>query len=521
MILKKITAAFLLLSMFVLSSCGNNSEISDEAQPQTEYAQPVYTEKAGNIIKTETVYVNLDSSGNIQKINVSDWIHTDRSGVYVDDVSSLENIVNIKSEIQPDLTADTLRWHMETTDLYYSGTTDKTPPVTFSVEYFLNGSKIQPEQLAGQSGEVKINIKITNGAVKKVAVDGREYTVSLPVIAVGGMILPEAVFSDVDIKNAQSFSDGTKQLVAFVSMPGFDESLGFSENEIGGFADMITADEITVTAHAENFSLENIYFAVLPVASLNFDMAMPEAVNDVKSAVSALKSFQNALNELDPDKIIYSLLTDEAKVSSLLGAVNDASELYENNRNLLELAGKYSTPENAETVRILIETLNSPEVKEMMSVIADPEVQDFITGLPIIMETFGDVTPLLEEIQKDLARPEVQSELSNLPETVKKLTDIAKVISENEKEIDAVLSALDGSGGQSLETLLEGINPDDFDFSDDKYGDIAENSDLLVALAEEWLKFGSEYRLFTDAAEEMSVSLMFIYKTPVIKHTVS
>ncbi len=501
--------------MFVFSAC-NRQTPQNNTQHPTEAVPEVYNERAGNVIKTETVYTSLDASGNIINLSVTDWLHTDKGNVFVDDISNLENIQNIKSNAQPVRENGILRWHMKGTDLYYTGTIRKVPPVAFEISYYLEGEKILPDNLAGKSGNVTIKIKIKNNAVKEVTAEGIKRKIYLPVIAVGGMILPENVFSSVKVENGQSFGDGTKQLVVFTSLPGFSESLGFAQRNSDGIGGLLVSDEITVSAVAEKFSLENMYFAVLPLASLNFDIAMPETVDDVKTALSALRSVQNAMNKIDPDRLIYSFLSDEAKVNSLLDAANEAAELYNKNQRLIGLIGKYSTPENAQAIDELLEALNEPEVQAVISVISDPEVQSFINGLPIIMENFGKVTPILGELQKDMSDTEVQNEISALPETVNKLSEITKVLSENEKEINALLSVLDDNGAQTLENLFASIDPEDFEGLEDKYGGYIEDSDLIVSLTEEWLKFGQEYGLFTSSAENMSTSLMFVYNTKSI-----
>ncbi len=494
------------------SGC-NKNQSTDIPNEQTEYIPQIFTEKALNAVKTETVYANLDASGNIIGLNVTDWIHTDKGGVYVDDISNLKNIENIKNEIQPIYENGIIRWHMPDTDLYYKGKADKAPPISFEISYFLNGEEISPDDIAGKSGNVTIKINIKNHAIKIVKKNGVEHKLYLPVIAVGGMIMPENVFSSVSVKNAQSLSDGTKQLVLFTSMPGLSDSLGFIKENIGDIGNLIASEEITVNAVAKNFRLDNMYFAVLPVASLNLDFAMPETVSDVKNALTALKSVQNALNKIDPDRFILSFLSDEAKVDSLLDAARDAADLYNKNQNLIRLLGKYSTPENSAAIEKLLDTLKDPNIQAMISIISDPAVQSFISGLPEFTEALGDVTPIIEELQKDMSSPAVQAEISALPETVDRLSEITGVLSENEKEINALLSLLDNNGTDTLSSLFESINPDDFNDLENKYGGLVEDSDLLVLLCEEWLKFGTEYGIFTDSAEGMSTSLMFIYKT--------
>ncbi len=505
-----------MLPLLIFSSCSENSKKSVHAINDSQ--QNLYTEKADNVMKTETVYISLNSSGSLKKITVSDWIHTDKAAVYVDDISILENIRNVKGISLPQNIGGKLRWHMDEQDLYYSGTTTKTPPVLFDVEYYLDGKKMTPDGISGESGEVTIIIKIRNNLMKEVTINGKKYTVTLPAAVLGGMILPDNIFTDITTENAQNFNDGAKQLVGFATVPGLNESFGIpSDNMLQSFV----SDEIIIKAYADKFSLENMYFAVIPFATLNYDMLMPESLGDAGTAIAAVKAFRDALQKLDPDRIIYSLISDEAKMNSLLGAVNDASSLYQNNKNLVQLANKYSTPENIAALKKLIEILNKPEVKAMLEVISDPEVLSFISGLPAIMDNFGDIEPLLTELQKDLSRSEVQKELSDLPQTMETLSHVTNVFSQNKREIDAVFKALDGGGGQSLESILEEFDAEEIEDLENKYGDVIEDSDLLVALAEEWLKFGGEYGLFSGKEENMSHSLMFIYKTDSIRPALS
>ena len=52
---------------------------------------------ASEIKKEESVYVNLDSSGNVEKKTVTNWIHSDKGNIDVEDETSLKNIENIKN----------------------------------------------------------------------------------------------------------------------------------------------------------------------------------------------------------------------------------------------------------------------------------------------------------------------------------------------------------------------------------------------------------------------------------------
>lgn len=514
---KRIIALLLAAMMLLCTACsGKGDDTTTTNDGQDEYIQPSYDTAAGSVTKTETVYVNLKANGDVSKVSVSDWLHTDKNEVYVDDMSDLENITNVKSKVTPVTDGEKLRWNMPDTDLYYSGTTDRELPISVQLKYYLDGKEIKPEDLAGKSGEVKIDIKMINNASKDGFVNGKKHKVYLPMLVVGGMILPEGTFSGVTVKNGQSIGDGSKEIVVFTGMPGFSESLGFSEKDLGDLGGLVIGSEASVTATVQNFSLGNLYFAALPIASLNLDIAAPETVDDLKSTLAALKTFQNALNKIDPDKLLYSMITDKDKVTTLMNTLTKTIEVYKKNQNLVKMLGKYATPENAEAIKTLLESLNDPDVQNALKILADPTVQKLFNKLPGIMEGFEAVSPLLNEMQADLAKPEVKAELDNLPETMKTLSEISGTLNANSKEINAIVALLSDDGTDMVNTLLESIDLDDFKGLGDKYGDLVSDGDVLVALAQEWLNYGKDYGLFTKSAEGMKTSLSFILTTESI-----
>lgn len=514
---KRIIALLLAAMMLLCTACsGKGDDTATTNDGQDEYIQPSYDTAAGSVTKTETVYVNLKANGDVSKVSVSDWLHTDKNEVYVDDMSDLENITNVKSKVTPVTDGEKLRWNMPDTDLYYSGTTDRELPISVQLKYYLDGKEIKPEDLAGKSGEVKIDIKMINNASKDGFVNGKKHKVYLPMLVVGGMVLPEGTFSGVTVKNGQSIGDGSKEIVVFTGMPGFSESLGFSEKDLGDLGGLVIGSEASVTATVENFSLGNLYFAALPIASLNLDIAAPETVDDLKSTLAALKTFQNALNKIDPDKLLYSMITDKDKVTTLMNTLTKTIEVYKKNQNLVKMLGKYATPENAEAIKTLLESLNDPDVQNALKILADPTVQKLFNKLPGIMEGFEAVSPLLNEMQADLAKPEVKAELDNLPETMKTLSEISDTLNANSKEINAIVALLSDDGTDMVNTLLESIDLDDFKGLGNKYGDLVSDGDVLVALVQEWLNYGKDYGLFTKSAEGMKTSLSFILTTESI-----
>ena len=80
--------------------------------------------------KEETVYVNMDASGNVEKITVSDWLKNAAGSAELSDSSSLSDIKNVKGDETFTQDGEKLTWQADGSDIYYQGTTDKELPVT-------------------------------------------------------------------------------------------------------------------------------------------------------------------------------------------------------------------------------------------------------------------------------------------------------------------------------------------------------------------------------------------------------
>lgn len=504
----------------LLAGCGAKSEPETTTAPatvtKTPAAQPTYQTAAEKVNKTETVYVNLDTAGKTTQISVSDWLHTDKPEVYVDDLTDLKDVTNVKSDVLPVVNGEQLRWNLPETDLYYSGTGERALPLSFDISYTLNGKPVSAAEINGKSGDVSFTVSMKNTEYKDVEVNGAKHRVYLPLLVVGGAILPEGTFSGIEVTNGQSIGDGSKEIVVFMGMPGFADSLGVKESDLGELGGLVVAESFTVKAHTENFSLTNMYFAALPIASLNFDMAMPETVDDLKSTFAALKTFQNALNEIDPDRVLLGLLSDQQKVSDLMQVLNDAISLYSGNKELLALLGKYATPENFAALQELMTTLNDPEMQSAMKLLSDPTVQLFFKKLPQLMNSFDNLSPVLAEMQEDMNDPTVAKQVENLPQTMAAIQHITAVINENSDAINVLLQVLDEDGTQVLESLLNNLDLKDLSKLQEKYGGLADQGDLLLALAQEWLQFGRDYGLYTKSAPGMTTSLAFVFNTPAL-----
>ena len=122
--------------------------------------------------------------------------------------------------------------------------------------YYLDGREVSPEELKGQSGHLKIRIDYKNHAKKTVKVDGKKQEVYSPFVMVTGLILPDETFSNVVIDNGKVISDGQKNMVMGIAMPGLKESLGLNSEDFKEVSDDIQLPEsVEITADVTDFTM--------------------------------------------------------------------------------------------------------------------------------------------------------------------------------------------------------------------------------------------------------------------------
>lgn len=500
------------------------NQVLNQELGSAQYEQQEYSTIAEHAKKEETVYVNTKSDGTVYNVLVTDWLHTDAPQVRVQDISNLRDIQNVKSLTTPVVKDGALYWDMDTTDLYYSGTTETQPPVTFAIRYFLNGEEKAAEEIAGQKGEVTIEITVSNSLRKKVNIAGKNYEITCPMLVAGGTILSEDTFSNIAIDNGTVMSDGAKQIVFFTGVPSIDESLGLSDLDISLLDKSIYANTYTITAHTECFALGNLMFAVLPFSSVGAlgNGGAVESIESVKDVLTDVEKIQAALNGLDMQKTIDLLYGDSNKLEEIMGVVTEATQLYSENEKMLKVLGGYMTEENTAKLNKLITDLNNTDLEAVSETLSDPQMRmllkllpklsESLSGMAALADDLNDVMPIYQSLAKDMEDPEIQKSIDNLPQTLTQLQHIVSVLENNKELLENLGSLASGDKAAQIEVMMD---------TAEKYiGSVNLSQDQTQVLAERmkaWLNFGNEYTIFTEKTAQMTSSVLFTYKTDAIE----
>lgn len=176
----------------------------------------------GKVTKEETVYVNLNNKGEVIDTTSSIWLHSDSPLKTVEDKTILKEVINVKGDEVPKSEEGKLIWQSDKKDIYYQGKADKELPIKAEIRYYLDGKLVEPEDIAGKSGDMRITINIENR--------DKRGSIYAPYMVAAAVDLPMDKFTDVEINTGKIVSDGSNQIITFISLPGLKESLGAGKN---------------------------------------------------------------------------------------------------------------------------------------------------------------------------------------------------------------------------------------------------------------------------------------------------
>lgn len=196
----------------------------------------------GGVDKSETVYAKANADGTVTETTVEAVLKA-RDGATIPDVAALRDIINKEGDEEYTTGADNaLTWQNSGSAITYEGKSDAALPVTTRVTYYLNGVETAPDDLAGQSGRVRIHFDYTNHTRETVTVDGQEYTVSVPFTAITAVILDGDKFSNIEADNGKVMELDGQTAVLGTVMPGLADGAQELHDGVQEFSDKSSGD---------------------------------------------------------------------------------------------------------------------------------------------------------------------------------------------------------------------------------------------------------------------------------------
>lgn len=515
--LRRLTALLLAMIMLLLTSCSANTGTEEastgDKEPETFN---IYSETSENVEKSETVYVNLDPSGAARQITVSDWLHADRSGLYINDYTTLKNFDATRGNASSVSADGKVVWHTDSSDVYYEGKSTEPLPVEISIKYFLDGAETAPADLVGKSGSFKMEITLKNNISREVEVNGQKITMYAPLVTVGGMMLSYENFSNIEVTNGMTVGGGSYEVVVLAGVPGINESLSLDKLKLSETEGVSFSDTFTVSATVTDFKLNDAYFAIVPLSSLELDLELPKTLEDVKDILTEVKDVQAVLERVDPENVLVDFMTNTEEVREMLDIVQKGLTVYNENEKMLDTMTELLTPENIETLSEFLGSLDAEEMQSLMSVMSNvPALKSMVDSLLNLSTGLEEVMPILESFSAALEDPEVAASMEKLPETLATLSELMTYLNENKELLDVMTALLASEDVKELTDILDSMENGQIDIGNADISELSEDAQDVIARMEPWLGF--DYSIFTAAPEYMETSCMFICKTDPIK----
>lgn len=375
--------------------------------------------------KKETVYVNANADGSVDKVTVSAQLSGQKKG-NLEDYSNLSNIENVKGDETFTQSADgSLTWNSTGEDIFYQGESNENLPFSMKVTYYLDGKEIEPEKLIGKSGTVKMRFDYTVNNQETVKVDGEDMTVQTPFSFITAMILPSETFSNIQVENGKNVSDGDKNIVIGMAIPGLEDSLKLDSYE--PLSDVDIPDYVEVTADVKDFQLA-LTATVAATGSLNdLNLDDIEDVDDLKDDIDELTDGSSQLVEGCGDLVdgMETLSSSMKTYTKGVDDVNDgAKELkdglktLDNNKQSLnqgtnDLTNGISELKNGTTkleTGIKAYTAGASSLQEGINTAATG-ASDLKNGAAVLSKSIKDYTDGATQIQAGLSQ--INSQLSS------------------------------------------------------------------------------------------------------------
>ena len=312
-------------------------------------AAPAFAADA-TVEKKETSYLILNADGSVQEQITSDWLHSDDGFDAVTDESDLSDIQNLKSDVMPEQSGNTLKWTTDETDIYYQGKNSAQAPVGVSIEYTLNGKAVTADELKGQSGHLVATVKLTNNTGEEVTVNGKKRTVYTPFFTVAAAVLPSENFKNITTEHGLVESDSKTQVACYLAMPGMKEAVSDLLPDSFDKLDDLMLDTLTLEADVTDCTVPTFLFAAAPsLSDLDLDEVSDElgdTMDELTDAIDQLKDGSGALDDA-VGTLVESLDTFASSYSQfdagVDSALNGTQTLANGTENLLENAQLLAT----------------------------------------------------------------------------------------------------------------------------------------------------------------------------------
>lgn len=303
----------------------NNKFIKITASIALASVVTLYTTPIFAYTKEESVYSKIDETGKNYKTIVSTHLENTEEAELLKDFTNLINIENTSGDENFSKDGDSLIWEAKGNDIYYKGESQKELPVDCTIKYELDGKEISAKDIVNKSGKVKIKIKFENKDKHIISINGKEETLYTPFVVMCGTYIDNENNRNIKVSNGKVINDGSKSIVAGITLPGMSQSIGIDDLDI--------PDEIELTMDSKNFEMNNILIYVTPKVFEKDDIEIFDKLEKLYDSVDTIqiasRKLEDGSKKLEKGTSEYTSKSKEfntamKKVQSGISTANDS-----------------------------------------------------------------------------------------------------------------------------------------------------------------------------------------------------
>ena len=435
---------------------GANSDDFDEAQA-VKIGIPTAKADPDSPDKEETVHVKAEPDGTVTEVKVDNVLHVYDSED-VADVSELSEIRNTEGDEDFQKDGSDIAWQNLGSDIKYQGKSESDVPIGVTVTYWLDGQEITPQDLAGQSGHVKIRFDYENKTSMTVAVHDKSYNVKVPFIVMTAMMLPEDTFAHIDVTNGRCVSFEDQNMVLGYAIPGLAESLRLEDFE--PTEEVEIPSYVEVECDAQDFELS---FTATVATNGLFKDIKDDDLDDIDELTDNMKELNDATSEMvdGAGQLLEGTEAFESGLAEYVSAVSQVSsgmsQLSDGIAQLSDNKGKLYDGSAALSQGLAKLEESLPESLTVAGLTGDQKLEDILNALAADAKVLADAMVTLkgenewekvfEDMQSYVALVKAsysgaEAELARAEAECENLSDsIADSVSSSASEIGAAAGA--------------------------------------------------------------------------------
>ena len=405
---------------------------------------PAYGAEA-SVDVDETMYVNLDYYGRVDKINVVKGVGLNGRTEFTD-YGTYENVINMSNSIEPVLGDGTVTWQLPQAQrgrFYYKCAVDKdimVLPWDFDVSYKLNGVPTDADKLAGASGLIEINVKAEPNDNA-----GAYYRNNMMLMVAVPVDMSKCYSVEAEGSQTQNLGDTTA--VVFTALPGED-------------------GDYTVRIGTDSFETIGVIMAMVP--------GTVEDLEHIKDLKEAKDTWQDAGDELYDSleqmaKSVENMRQGVNQVRQGMDSAESARQKWSNSKDSI-LAGNDQTLAALTSVSQQMDTMipHLQTAKDCAEVVH--------SSMNDIVSTLGDMQDPLRKLQTRLKNIEnsaggISSDLPELKKTMESIIALATQLQASQDTLLTYLSLYKSSSAKARRLYDEELDEEELeDMEDVDYG---------------------------------------------------